>query len=429
MFPWARQWSPAWFCPAAARPASFPLLNRYHLEEDGNTGTGNSWTPLTSNPTQTFTAKATYALQGIDLFMQSDCTMSPGCSDCPNGCVGTVFVQISLGNSPVAAGNQFVSFPDTGGEGWTNIPVVNLTGSGPPMIKKGKTYTIMAYQVNGDETLDWGKGSSYLYQLYATNTVTTSYGALDVPANYPTNSVAYWTTPDDITSPGPHTFTAEFVSMSGFFENEGSNLFFNLPTNLTISASFTLESTGSNAPTGYPSYQLLNGSGGMGALNGLNFPVITNVLPILTTGTNAAALSAAQSWLNILGTNGVVPIGGEFVFVITNALYQGSNGLVVTVDFSGTYDFDTGEADWTSVGWRSFFPPIAPTLFAPAIAAGKVSFLFQTLFEQTYSIQTADSLQATNWQVLTNVNGDGSVQQISDAVSNAPLRFYRISSP
>jgi hypothetical protein len=212
-------------------------------------------------------------------------------------------------------------------------------------------------------------------------------------------------------------------------QNGTSNLFFTLPPSVPISASFTLQrSAASNVPASVLYCNVLEGTGGMGALNGINFPQLTNALPILTTGTNVATILPAQSWMNFLGTNGVVPMGGELVAVITNEQYQGSNGLVVTLDVSGTYNFGTGEADWFTVSWNCYFPTITPTMVASAIAGGNISFLFQSIFQQTYAIQTAGSLQSTNWQPFTNIFGDGAVHQVVDSTTNAPQKFYRISS-
>ena len=68
----------------------------------------------------------------------------------------------------------------------------------------------------------------------------------------------------------------------------------------------------------------------------------------------------------------------------------------------------------------------APTIFAPAKSGGNFIVSFQTEPGKTYTVQSVDAANASNWQSLPPVPGDGTVKTITDPAPNVPHRYYRL---
>ncbi len=73
-------------------------------------------------------------------------------------------------------------------------------------------------------------------------------------------------------------------------------------------------------------------------------------------------------------------------------------------------------------------PMIAPTILNPQFDGTNLSFSFQTVLGQTYSVQYKNDLNDPAWTPLQSVTGDGTTKMITDT-PGMPQRFYRISSP
>jgi hypothetical protein len=67
------------------------------------------------------------------------------------------------------------------------------------------------------------------------------------------------------------------------------------------------------------------------------------------------------------------------------------------------------------------------TIFSSTLEGTNFVFSFVTETNRTYIVQVTDSLSPTNWQNLTNLQGDCSVVTVRDSVTNAH-RFYRVLS-
>jgi hypothetical protein len=65
------------------------------------------------------------------------------------------------------------------------------------------------------------------------------------------------------------------------------------------------------------------------------------------------------------------------------------------------------------------------TLPRPSVVAGALSFAISTTAGVQYLVQATDELNPVNWQTLTTLNGDGTVQTASETMSQAH-RFYRV---
>ena len=57
------------------------------------------------------------------------------------------------------------------------------------------------------------------------------------------------------------------------------------------------------------------------------------------------------------------------------------------------------------------------------------SFSFQTVTNQSYTVQQTSDLPATNWTDYTNFMGNGSVYQFTVPISGRPRGFFRVVEP
>jgi hypothetical protein len=71
-----------------------------------------------------------------------------------------------------------------------------------------------------------------------------------------------------------------------------------------------------------------------------------------------------------------------------------------------------------------FWP--GPVIFGPAKVGDNFLLSFQTEPGKTYTAQYVDSLTALNWQNLTPISGDGTVQTVTNFVPGVAQRFYRL---
>ena len=66
-----------------------------------------------------------------------------------------------------------------------------------------------------------------------------------------------------------------------------------------------------------------------------------------------------------------------------------------------------------------------PPQMLPQFSGTGFNFGFQSVSNQSYTIQRNDDLTTTNWIIFTNFTGDGSLLQLVSPVTNAPQRFFR----
>jgi len=73
----------------------------------------------------------------------------------------------------------------------------------------------------------------------------------------------------------------------------------------------------------------------------------------------------------------------------------------------------------------------APVLFVPAAAvnAGQVRFLLETQPGVTCYVEYTESIFPANWKVFQTIIGDGTTVTVTDTVTNARQRFFRVRMP
>ncbi|HEX4645776.1 MAG TPA: S8 family serine peptidase, partial [Verrucomicrobiae bacterium] len=68
----------------------------------------------------------------------------------------------------------------------------------------------------------------------------------------------------------------------------------------------------------------------------------------------------------------------------------------------------------------------APSLVNPQVIGGNLTFSIQTAGGHTYTLEYKNSLTDPTWTALQTFNGDGSLKTITNTLSAAPQRFYRV---
>jgi hypothetical protein len=100
-------------------------------------------------------------------------------------------------------------------------------------------------------------------------------------------------------------------------------------------------------------------------------------------------------------------------FVLTNM----PAGLSLTYSNSGVFLTVTGTVYW----------PVQ--IISPEVAGQNIDFSFQTLNNQSYTIQSNDNLATTNWVYFAHFTGNGTVIQFVIPMAGVPHRFFRVREP
>jgi hypothetical protein len=115
---------------------------------------------------------------------------------------------------------------------------------------------------------------------------------------------------------------------------------------------------------------------------------------------------------------------GNDYAVYTLSYAAASAGQTLNIRYTSAYLFDQ---DFGNVALHAAtLNGAAPLLlFNSQVASGSFSFSFQTEVGRTYNVFYTDSLDPISWQTLTNINGSGIIETVTDDASE-PQRFYRI---
>jgi hypothetical protein len=102
-------------------------------------------------------------------------------------------------------------------------------------------------------------------------------------------------------------------------------------------------------------------------------------------------------------------------------------GTVLNVTWTPTQMFD---ANFGNVTWQAATLAPAPTVLRLkgflVPESNEFNFQFRTATNKNYNIWFTDSLGSPNWQLLTNVSGDGADAIINCGAADPEQRFYRV---
>ena len=73
--------------------------------------------------------------------------------------------------------------------------------------------------------------------------------------------------------------------------------------------------------------------------------------------------------------------------------------------------------------------PAPVTILSPHLSGNNFAFSFNTVSNQSYTVQQNINLATTNWTFYTNFTGNGAVFQLSVPLSADPQRFFRVVEP
>jgi hypothetical protein len=123
----------------------------------------------------------------------------------------------------------------------------------------------------------------------------------------------------------------------------------------------------------------------------------------------------------VVGTDNTAP----YSFVLSN-LPPGS--YILTAQAVSTSNVvSTSDGVVISVSSPDGTP--APLLLGASLAGGNIAFSLATEPGVTCHVEYAESLSPPDWKLLRSVVGDGSVVTVTDSITNAPRRFYRVRVP
>jgi len=71
----------------------------------------------------------------------------------------------------------------------------------------------------------------------------------------------------------------------------------------------------------------------------------------------------------------------------------------------------------------------SPTIVNLAFSAGSFSGSFLTVAGKSYRVEYKDQFSDADWQLLTTIDGDGTVKSFTDSGAVGPQRFYRVVLP
>lgn len=71
-------------------------------------------------------------------------------------------------------------------------------------------------------------------------------------------------------------------------------------------------------------------------------------------------------------------------------------------------------------------PTVEPEMIEPELNDGQFKVRFRSAVGGIYRLEFKNSLGDSNWTALPLVLGDGTIQELTDALANTTWRFYRV---
>ncbi len=168
-----------------------------------------------------------------------------------------------------------------------------------------------------------------------------------------------------------------------------------------------------------------------GGLDGTVFEPGTILLPIeLDTTFVTPSVITVYEGTNVIKNlefaPGSEPTNG--VSVIWSNVVAGTYTLRAqeTDTLGGVWDADPATIYVVEHEHEPVAPDIAPPLTGLKCVGDALSFCLATTAGRTYHIESADSLTAPSWTLVRDVVGDGTIITVTNTMTSAPQRFYRV---
>ncbi|HEX3717821.1 MAG TPA: putative Ig domain-containing protein [Verrucomicrobiae bacterium] len=266
---------------------------------------------------------------------------------------------------------------------------------------------------------------SYNIQLSATNAIGAGYGNLALTVKLPLPSITSPATADGVTN-AAFNYTIQSANVATVFAATG------LPGGLTVSAA-TGAITGTPTNAGVYSV-IVTASNTTGQTTNNLTIVIYNMLPpapVINSVSNVSAEVGADFSYTITATS--YPTGFFAIGLPAGLSFNPANGGITGAPLvAGVFNVTIRAFNAGGTGSTNLALSIGPEPSARLAAlwtSGGLQLSFLALTDHHYAVEWTDHLSnTTNWTTLTGgIAGNGTTQIVTDSVTNAPGRFYRLS--
>jgi hypothetical protein len=264
---------------------------------------------------------------------------------------------------------------------------------------------------------------TYNIQLAATNANGTCYGNLALTVQLPLPVITSAATADGLVN-SPFSYTIQATSVATSFTATG------LPSGLALNPlTGAITGTNTNAGTFNATITAANSTGQ--TTNSLSIIVYSAAAsaPAVTSPLTAMGNVAVRFNYQITASNN--PTSFFVIGLPTGLSFTPASGLIsgvpgVTGNFAVTLRAlnrnGTGSANLS----LTINPPPPPHIDSFALQNGFV-LSFLSLTNQLYSVQWNTNLSQAAWSpLITGIAGNAATQTVTDTVTNAPARFYRL---
>jgi hypothetical protein len=203
-----------------------------------------------------------------------------------------------------------------------------------------------------------------------------------------------------------------------------------LPPGLTLN-SVTGAITGTNTTGGTFNVTIVAANSTGQATNNLTIIIYSAAGPVPGVTSAVAAIGNLAASFNYQITASNNPTSFFAIGLPAGLLFDPATGRIfgipfVTGNFTVTLRAINRNGTGTATLALTINPPPPPTINSGPFQNG-FTLSFLTLTNQSYNVQWNTNLLNTNWSPLASgIIGNGGTQMVSDLVTNAPARFYRL---
>jgi Putative Ig domain len=264
---------------------------------------------------------------------------------------------------------------------------------------------------------------TYNIQLSAANASGTCYGNLALTVKLPLPNITSSSTADGVTNIA-FNYTIQATSVPTSFSASG------LPAGLALN-SLTGTITGTNTTGGIFNAIIIASNSTGATTNSLAILIYNSApsMPGITSALTATGNMSASFNYQIAATN--YPTSFFVIGLPLGLSFDPASGRIfgipsVTGNFPVTLRAINGGGTG-STNLNLTLNPEPPPHIDSATMQNGFNLSFLTLTNRFYAIEWITNLLNTNWSALTNgIPGSATTQTITDPVTNAPSRFYRI---
>lgn len=126
--------------------------------------------------------------------------------------------------------------------------------------------------------------------------------------------------------------------------------------------------------------------------------------------------------LSVALLNGFTPAAGDrFQILSCGSLSNAFSRLAAPAGLSVTYS-NTG-------AWLVVTGTVPAQILGPTLAGGNFVFTFGAVSNQSYTVESTDTLVPPHWTAFTNLTGNGGLTRVVAPADAAAQRFYRVRQP